>query len=202
MLASAGFWLPCTGLSVARHDTVMIASLTALGNHRSPASKLRLRVCQRLLEAIFSPLLTLGRRACVSFSRPRHQVCAIAVILGLTPSLTLALKFLYRSLQVGSRYNPRLSIIDNIQLPPTLLSRFDLIYLVLDKADEASDRKLARHLVAMYYATPPANAQVMPLNRRLATCVVAQVDGSVAKLAAAMQDAAKCSQLLSGSPFV
>ncbi len=63
--------------------------------------------------------------------------------------------------QVGSRYNPRLSIIDNIQLPPTLLSRFDLIYLVLDKADEASDRKLARHLVAMYHATPPANAQVM-----------------------------------------
>jgi len=62
---------------------------------------------------------------------------------------------------VGSRYNPRLSIIDNIQLPPTLLSRFDLIYLVLDKADEASDRKLARHLVAMYHATPPANAQVL-----------------------------------------
>ncbi|GLJ13754.1 hypothetical protein SUGI_0219520 [Cryptomeria japonica] len=33
----------------------------------------------------------------------------------------------------GSRYNPRLSVIDNIQLPPTLLSRFDLIYIVLDK---------------------------------------------------------------------
>jgi DNA replicative helicase MCM subunit Mcm2 (Cdc46/Mcm family) len=67
---------------------------------------------------------------------------------------------------VGSRYNPRLSIIDNIQLPPTLLSRFDLIYLVLDKADEATDRKLARHLVAMYHATPPATAQV-PRRRSL-----------------------------------
>ena len=63
---------------------------------------------------------------------------------------------------VGSRYNPRLSIIDNIQLPPTLLSRFDLIYLVLDKPNEASDRKLARHLVAMYYDTPPQNLQVRP----------------------------------------
>ena len=62
---------------------------------------------------------------------------------------------------MGSRYNPRLSIIDNIQLPPTLLSRFDLIYLVLDKADEASDRKLARHLIAMYHATAPANVQVL-----------------------------------------
>ncbi|GLJ06335.1 hypothetical protein SUGI_0036660 [Cryptomeria japonica] len=54
----------------------------------------------------------------------------------------------------GSRYNPRLSVIDNIQLPPTLLSRFDLIYLVLDKADEQTDRRLARHLVALHYDEP------------------------------------------------
>lgn len=51
---------------------------------------------------------------------------------------------------VGSRYNPSLSVIDNIQLPPSLMSRFDLIYLLLDKADEANDRRLARHLVALY----------------------------------------------------
>ncbi|GLJ15438.1 hypothetical protein SUGI_0253450 [Cryptomeria japonica] len=54
----------------------------------------------------------------------------------------------------GSRYNPRLSVIDNIQLPPTLLSRFDLIYLVLDKDDEQTDRHLARHLVALHYDEP------------------------------------------------
>ncbi|GJP44531.1 hypothetical protein CLOM_g3919 [Closterium sp. NIES-68] len=58
----------------------------------------------------------------------------------------------------GSRYNPRLSVIDNIQLPPTLLSRFDLIYLVLDKAEEQSDRRLARHLVALHYKNPEASA--------------------------------------------
>jgi len=27
-----------------------------------------------------------------------------------------------------SRYNSRLSVVDNIQLPPTLLSRFDLVW--------------------------------------------------------------------------
>ncbi|EFJ16648.1 hypothetical protein SELMODRAFT_445155 [Selaginella moellendorffii] len=54
----------------------------------------------------------------------------------------------------GSRYNARLSVIDNIQLPPTLLSRFDLIYLVLDKPDEQTDRRLARHLVALHYEDP------------------------------------------------
>eukprot|EP00850_Spirogloea_muscicola_P011671 SM000073S21447 [mRNA] locus=s73:310298:312863:- [translate_table: standard] len=56
----------------------------------------------------------------------------------------------------GSRYDPRASVIDNIRLPPTLLSRFDLIYLVLDKADEATDRRLARHLVGLHYDAPEA----------------------------------------------
>jgi len=53
-----------------------------------------------------------------------------------------------------SRYNPRLSVVENIQLPPTLLSRFDLIYLVLDKPEEQTDRKLATHLVSLYYREP------------------------------------------------
>lgn len=56
---------------------------------------------------------------------------------------------------VGSRYNPRLSVVDNIGLPPSLVSRFDLIYLVLDKADEAADRTLARHLISLHHAVPP-----------------------------------------------
>ena len=61
---------------------------------------------------------------------------------------------------VGSRYNPRISVIDNIQLPPSLMSRFDLIYLVLDKINDSTDRKLARHLIALFYDSPPENTQV------------------------------------------
>lgn len=49
-----------------------------------------------------------------------------------------------------SRYNKKLSVVENIQLPPTLLSRFDLIYLVLDNPNRESDARLARHIVAMY----------------------------------------------------
>ncbi|GMI51192.1 hypothetical protein ScalyP_jg1388, partial [Parmales sp. scaly parma] len=51
---------------------------------------------------------------------------------------------------VGSRYDPMKSVVENIKLPPTLLSRFDLIYLVLDKVDEGEDRRLAKHLVGLY----------------------------------------------------
>jgi len=52
-----------------------------------------------------------------------------------------------------SRYNPRLSVVDNIQLPPTLLSRFDLIYLILDQPNVDRDRLLAKHLVGLYHDT-------------------------------------------------
>ena len=55
---------------------------------------------------------------------------------------------------VESRYNPRKSVVENIQLPPTLLSRFDLIYLILDQPNAESDRKLAKHLVGLYYEEP------------------------------------------------
>jgi DNA replication licensing factor MCM4 len=51
---------------------------------------------------------------------------------------------------IKSKYDPKLSVVDNIKLPPTLLSRFDLIYLVLDKQSEASDRRLANHIVSLY----------------------------------------------------
>ena len=43
-----------------------------------------------------------------------------------------------------------LPITRNIDLPPTLISRFDLLYLVLDQVDDALDRKLAQHLVGLY----------------------------------------------------
>lgn len=51
-----------------------------------------------------------------------------------------------------SQWNKNKNIIDNVQLPHTLLSRFDLIFLVLDPQDEIFDRRLAAHLVSMYYA--------------------------------------------------
>ncbi|GAB6030412.1 DNA replication licensing factor, mcm4 component, variant 2 [Chamberlinius hualienensis] len=52
-----------------------------------------------------------------------------------------------------SKWNTNKTIVENIQLPPTLLSRFDLIFLMLDPQDEAFDKKLARHLVSLYFRT-------------------------------------------------
>lgn len=60
---------------------------------------------------------------------------------------------------VESRWSTAKTIIDNIQLPHTLLSRFDLIFLLLDPQDELYDRRLARHLVALYYRSPGEREQ-------------------------------------------
>eukprot|EP01083_Nonionella_stella_P259582 886141_1 len=52
---------------------------------------------------------------------------------------------------IESRYNPTKSVIQNIDLPPTLMSRFDLIYLVLDRPNENLDKKLAKHIISLYW---------------------------------------------------
>lgn len=54
---------------------------------------------------------------------------------------------------VDSQWNSKKTIIDNIQMPHTLLSRFDLIFLLVDPQDELYDRRLATHLVSLYYKT-------------------------------------------------
>lgn len=52
---------------------------------------------------------------------------------------------------VESQWNTNRTIIENIQLPHTLLSRFDLIFLMLDPQDSRYDKRLAHHLVSLYY---------------------------------------------------
>jgi DNA replicative helicase MCM subunit Mcm2 (Cdc46/Mcm family) len=78
---------------------------------------------------------------------------------GIIATLNARTSILASANPVESRYNPRLSVVENIKLPPTLLSRFDLIYLILDKPNADSDRRLAKHLVSLYYPDDAERAQ-------------------------------------------
>ena len=85
---------------------------------------------------------------------------------GIISSLNARTSILASANPVESRYNPNLSVVENIKLPPTLLSRFDLIYLILDAPNADSDRKLAQHLVGLYYdkpniVKPPMDTQLL-----------------------------------------
>jgi DNA replication licensing factor MCM4 len=77
---------------------------------------------------------------------------------GIITTLNARTSILASANPIGSKYNPNLPVPQNIDLPPTLLSRFDLVYLVLDRVDEQNDRRLARHLVSMYLEDAPENA--------------------------------------------
>ncbi|KAK6643233.1 hypothetical protein RUM43_004738 [Polyplax serrata] len=52
---------------------------------------------------------------------------------------------------IESQWNKNKTIIENIHLPHTLMSRFDLIFLILDPQNELYDKRLARHLVSLYF---------------------------------------------------
>lgn len=77
---------------------------------------------------------------------------------GIITTLNARTSILASANPIGSKYNPNLPVPQNIDLPPTLLSRFDLVYLILDRVDETNDRRLARHLLGMYLEDKPENA--------------------------------------------
>ena len=39
---------------------------------------------------------------------------------------------------------------ENLKINPALLSRFDLIFILLDKPDEERDQRLSEHVIAVY----------------------------------------------------
>merc|ERR1719412_1978404 len=56
---------------------------------------------------------------------------------------------------VYGRYDPTRTPNENIQLQPSLLSRFDLLFILLDTIDVDTDRKIADHVVRMHrYRNP------------------------------------------------
>ena len=48
------------------------------------------------------------------------------------------------------------SVLHEVMVSIILISRFDLLYLVLDQVDEGHDWKLAQHLVGLYLEDAPA----------------------------------------------
>jgi DNA replication licensing factor MCM4 len=73
---------------------------------------------------------------------------------GIVSSLSAKTSILAAANPKESIYNEKLSVVENIQLPPTLLSRFDLIFLIRDKPDDKNDEEMANHLISLYYQKP------------------------------------------------
>ena len=76
---------------------------------------------------------------------------------GIIAQLNARTSILAAANPIESQWNAKKTIVENIQLPHTLLSRFDLLFLMLDPQDEVFDRRLGRHLVSLYYKTNDGN---------------------------------------------
>ncbi|CAA3003795.1 DNA replication licensing factor MCM7 [Olea europaea subsp. europaea] len=69
---------------------------------------------------------------------------------GITTSLNARTAVLAAANPAWGRYDLRRTPAENINLPPALLSRFDLLWLILDRADMDTDLEMARHVVYVH----------------------------------------------------
>ncbi|KIY50821.1 MCM-domain-containing protein [Fistulina hepatica ATCC 64428] len=69
---------------------------------------------------------------------------------GISTTLNARTSILAAANPVFGRYNTRFSPVENINLPAALLSRFDLMFLILDKPSRDADEKLAKHVTYVH----------------------------------------------------
>ncbi|CAJ1099186.1 DNA replication licensing factor mcm4-A-like [Octopus vulgaris] len=96
---------------------------------------------------------------------PREQQTLSIAKAGVICSLNARTSILAAANPVESQWNKNKTITENIMLPHTLLSRFDLIFLLLDPQDEMFDRRLAAHLVSLYFQSKEdAEGEIMDMS--------------------------------------
>ncbi|KIO19909.1 hypothetical protein M407DRAFT_82167 [Tulasnella calospora MUT 4182] len=69
---------------------------------------------------------------------------------GITTTLNARTSILAAANPLYGRYNTKISPVDNINLPAALLSRFDVMFLILDKASFDDDERLAQHVTYVH----------------------------------------------------
>ena len=89
-----------------------------------------------------------GDRANIHEVMEQHTISIAKA--GITTTLNARTSILAAANPINGRYNPKISPFRNINLPPALLSRFDLVFLLLDRVDRQRDRLLASHVTDMH----------------------------------------------------
>ncbi|EED21682.1 DNA replication licensing factor Mcm7, putative [Talaromyces stipitatus ATCC 10500] len=69
---------------------------------------------------------------------------------GITTTLNARTSILAAANPLYGRYNPRISPVENINLPAALLSRFDVMFLMLDTPSRHDDEQLANHVTYVH----------------------------------------------------
>merc|ERR1711920_1071941 len=86
---------------------------------------------------------------------------------GIVCSLNARTSILASANPKESAYDPKLSVVENIHLPKNLMTRFDFIWLMLDKRNKDTDARLAAHLTSMYSVSGVQNKAKAPIDSEL-----------------------------------
>lgn len=82
-----------------------------------------------------------------------EQQCVSLAKAGVVCSLPARTSILAAANPTGGHYNKAKTVSENLKMSSALLSRFDLVFILLDKPDEETDSILSEHVMALHSGT-------------------------------------------------
>ncbi|KAF0923851.1 hypothetical protein E2562_007710 [Oryza meyeriana var. granulata] len=79
-----------------------------------------------------------------------EQQCVSVAKAGLVASLSARTSVLAAANPVGGHYDRAKTVNENLKMSAALLSRFDLVFILLDKPDVLLDKKVSDHIIALH----------------------------------------------------
>ncbi|KAF3442091.1 hypothetical protein FNV43_RR16007 [Rhamnella rubrinervis] len=106
-----------------------------------------------------------------------EQQCVSVAKAGLVASLSARTTVLAAANPVGGHYNRAKTVNENLKISTALLSRFDLVFILLDKPDELLDKRVSEHIMSLHagHGTHPPTAK----KQRRASQSAGDVDTSI-----------------------
>ncbi|KAJ7578377.1 MCM2/3/5 family-domain-containing protein [Mycena floridula] len=93
---------------------------------------------------------------------------------GISTTLNARTSILAAANPLYGRYNPKVSPVENINLPAALLSRFDLLFLILDKPSRDDDERLAQHVTFVHMHNRHPELMYAPIDPTVVRHYIAQ----------------------------
>lgn len=97
-----------------------------------------------------------------------EQQCVSVAKAGLVASLSARTSVIAAANPVGGHYNRAKTVNENLKMSAALLSRFDLVFILLDKPDELLDKQVSEHIMSLHSAsgeTSPALKKFKPASQ-------------------------------------
>lgn len=79
-----------------------------------------------------------------------EQQCVSIAKAGLVASLSARTSVLAAANPIGGHYDRAKTVNENLKMSAALLSRFDLVFILLDKPDESLDKRVSDHIIALH----------------------------------------------------